>query len=138
METNEWSLVGLLSMETKFGDYLFILNRTSVGHILTIATLDRVSIIEIKLSSKALMELKDMVEMVALGVESQFMNLPMSDPNYRHVLYIYRNPFDSENMYIMIYKQYLFGEKDKLVLKTHTHVDSGEVDCLFDMLSKLY
>ena len=60
----------------------------------------------------------------------------MSDPNYRHVLYIYRNPLDTENMFIMIYKQYMFGKKDKLILKTHAHVDSGEVDNLFSVLSK--
>lgn len=125
-------------MQAKFGDYVFTVNRTGVGHILTIFSMDMFPLIEVKLSLKAMNELKNMVETVALGVDSQFMYLPMSDPNYRHVLYIYRNPFDEENMFILIYKQYLFGEKDKLILKTHTHVDSGEVDDLFNVFSKLY
>lgn len=120
-------------MKTKYGDYLFIIDKTSIGFLLTVATLGGVPVIELKLSLKTLMSLVALIENVALGTEGSFVYIPMSDPTCRYIWYMFRRPFEYNMVFIKLYKQPINGDHDITIFDTETNVDSGEIDNLFSM-----
>ena len=120
-------------MKTKYGDYLFIIDKTNIGFLLRVATLGGVSVVELKLSIKTLEMLINLIEMVALGTEGSFVYIPMSDPTCRYVWYMFRRPFEYNTVFIKLYKQPINGDHDITIFDTETNVDSGEIDNLFSM-----
>lgn len=124
-------------MQTKFGDYLFIIIKSSIGFVLSVATLDNTHIIDLKISIKTLENFCSILEQVAMGTESNFIKVPMANSTFQHVIYVYRSPHDYNNINISIYKQSLIDNKDILIVKTCSCETSGEIDNLFSICKNI-
>ena len=123
-----------MSMQAKYGNYIFTIDKTSIGYILNVSTADMVPIVSLKMSRGTLQTIISIIESVALGTESNFTEIPMADPTCKYIFYMYHLPLDYDNIGMLIYKQPINGDNDIMLVKTKSHIDSGEIDGLFQML----